>query len=40
MIGNPFEEKYTFWNNLPLLHNLNKIISESVLASERIRNEL
>jgi len=40
IIGNPFEEKYTFWNNLSLLHNLNKVISESVLTPERIRNEL
>jgi len=26
IIQNPFEEKYNFWNNLPLLSNFEKVI--------------
>ncbi|VVC41623.1 Hypothetical protein CINCED_3A016801 [Cinara cedri] len=38
IMENPFEEKYKFWNDLPMLSNLNKIMFENVLAFEHHNN--
>lgn len=40
IIQNPFEEKYTFWNNLPLLSNFEKVISKNRFPPDQMKNEL
>jgi len=40
IIQNPFEEKYTFWNNLPLLSNLENVISKNRFSPDHMKNEL
>lgn len=40
IIQNPLEEKYTFWNNLPLLSNFEKVISKHKFPSDHMKNEL
>lgn len=40
IIQNPFEEKYIFWNNLPLLSNFKKVISKNKLSLDFMKNEL
>ncbi|XP_060845477.1 uncharacterized protein LOC132925065 [Rhopalosiphum padi] len=40
IIQNPFEEKYIFWNKLPLLSNFKKVISKNKFSSYHMKNEL